>query len=94
MQHPLIPLILKTYHGYFESLTVEYSFKGENIKDPHITIQGTKPSKEGETIYALTFTVFELEYEIYYGDGLDSYLLEKLAGLFNTKDLSDYYKTI
>ena len=92
MQHPLIPLILTTYHGYFKSIEVVYHYPDENIREPYLTIQGSKPSKKGSTVYALTFTVFELETEIYHGEGLESYLLSKLAGVFNTKDLSDYLK--
>ena len=51
-----------------------------------------QPSKKGQTIYGLTFKVSELEREILTGEGLKDYLSQQLAGVFETKDLSDYFK--
>lgn len=90
--HPLVPIIQATCSKYFDSFTIEYRLSDENIKEPFISLQGTKPSKQGETIYCLTLTIKELEHEIVNGDGIEPFLLEKLAGLFNAKDLRDYYK--
>lgn len=90
--HPLTTIVRTFFTPYFKHLDVQFNAPDQNINEPYITVQGTKPSKKGQTIYGLTFKISELEQEILTGEGLKDYLTNQLAGVFETKDLSDYMK--
>lgn len=90
--HPLTALIQIFFTPYFKQLDVQFNLPDQIIPEPYITVQGTKPSKKGQTIYALTFKISELENEILNGDGLNAYLTQQLNSVFETKDLSEYFK--
>lgn len=92
-EHPLTPIVRTFFTPHFKHLDVEFNPPDDIICEQYITVQGTKPTKKGQTIYGLTFKISELEREILTGEGLKDYLTKQLAGVFETKDLSDYYKT-
>lgn len=91
-EHPITILVRNFFLKYFKQLDVSFTPPDHIIDEPYITVQGTKPSKKGQTIYCLTFEISELEREIIEGDGLEAYLALKLGEVFETKDLSDYYR--
>lgn len=91
-EHPLTPIVRTFFTPYFKQLDAQFNLPDQIISEPYITVQGTNPSKKGQTIYGLTFKISELETEILTGEGLKDYLTKQLAGVFETKDLSDYFK--
>lgn len=91
-EHPLTPIVRTFFTPHFKQFDVQFNPPDQIISEPYITIQGSKPTKKGQTIYCLTFKISELENEIINGDGLNSYLTQNLNSVFGTKDLSEYFK--